>query len=369
VLSAAILPYLREETEAMAEARQSFDVRDFGAKGDGKADDTQAIQRALDAAAETQATVRVPEGVFLCSTLKLPAQVGFVGTPAWRYNKPGGSVLRLGDEKARCLLDMAEANGATVTGLCLDGQNLGEGVHGILVDKPEYKTEDAWRIERCQIGWFSGDGVRLSRIWCYSIRHSMLCFNKGDGLSQRGWDGFLLDNWFSGNGRAGYAAREENAAMTVTGNRIEWNREGGLISHCGNSYNITGNYFDRSGGPAIALLGTEQEACSRFTITGNIISRSGAPWRELAKHDSAQVRFERGRGIVFTGNSMNVGRDDGNKGEWSPRCGIVYGHLENCVIKDNVMHRGALEELVVDLGGHGEGVIVKDNPGSLGTPW
>jgi hypothetical protein len=103
VLSAAILPYLREETEAMAEARQSFDVRDFGAKGDGKADDTQAIQRALDAAAETQATVRVPEGVFLCSTLKLPAQVGFVGTPAWRYNKPGGSVLRLGDEKARCL--------------------------------------------------------------------------------------------------------------------------------------------------------------------------------------------------------------------------------------------------------------------------
>jgi hypothetical protein len=33
------------------------------------------------------------------------------------------------------------------------------------------------------------------------------------------------------------------------------------------------------------------------------------------------------------------------------------------------MHRGALEELLADLGSHGEGVIVKDNPGSLGTPW
>ena len=35
------------------------------------------------------------------------------------------------------------------------------------------------------------------------------------------------------------------------------------------------------------------------------------------------------------------------------------------MIADNVLHRAALEELLVNLGGHGEGVIVKDNPGSL----
>ncbi len=38
----------------------------------------------------------------------------------------------------------------------------------------------------------------------------------------------------------------------------------------------------------------------------------------------------------------------------------------NCVIKDNVMHNGATKELLVDLGEHGEGVIVKDNPGCIG---
>jgi len=366
LLCAALHPYPGEEA-AMAEGARSLNVRDFGAKGDGKADDTQAIQRAIDAAAEVHATVHIPEGVFVCSTLALRQQMGIAGEPAWRYFKPGGSILRLGDEKARCLLDMTEANGATVTGLCLDGQDLGEGIHGILVDKPDYNTEDSWRIERCQVGWFSGDGVRLNRIWCFSMRHSMLCYNKGDGMRLRGWDAFLLDNWFSGNGCAGYGAYEENASVMMTGNRIEWNRAGGIISHSGNTYNITGNFVDRAGGPGIAFLGKDGP-CSVTTIVGNIINRSGTPWRELEKHDSSQARLENCRGVVFSGNTLHVGRDDGNKGEWSPRCGIVYGRLESSVIKDNVMHHGALEELLVDLGEHGEGAIVKDNPGSLGTP-
>jgi hypothetical protein len=43
----------------------------------------------------------------------------------------------------------------------------------------------------------------------------------------------------------------------------------------------------------------------------------------------------------------------------------VYKGLENCVISNNVLHRGAMKQLLLDLGEHGEGVVVKDNPGSL----
>ena len=356
-----------EESERMSGATRSFNVRDFGAKGDGKTDDTAAIQRAIDAAAEKLATVYVPEGVFLCSAVKLRPQTGLVGDPTWRYSKVGGSVLRLGDDKAKCLLDMTEANGCTVAGLCLDGQHLGDGIHGILVDKPDYRTEDSFCIERCQVGWFTGDGVHLTRIWCFSMRHSMVCYNKRNGMWLKGWDGFLLDNWFSGNGEAGYGAYEENASMMLVANRIEWNRAGGIIIHSGNNYNINNNYIDRSGGPGISLLGTDGR-CSHFPVTGNVIYRSGAPWRELEKHDSAQARFENVEGLVFSGNAMTVGRDDGDKGEYSPRCGIVYGRLESSIIKDNALQRGALEELLVDLGGHGEGVVVKDNVGVVGKP-
>jgi hypothetical protein len=48
--------------------------------------------------------------------------------------------------------------------------------------------------------------------------------------------------------------------------------------------------------------------------------------------------------------------------------GIVYEGLENCVLKDNVLHNASLRELLRDLGSHGEGLIVKDNPGSIFKP-
>jgi hypothetical protein len=355
-----------KEKAAMDQTR-SFNVLDFGAKADGKADDTAAIQKAIDAASEKLGTVVLADGVYLCSAIKLRPQTGLVGNPTWSYQRPGGAILRLNDEKAACLLDMTGAVGSTVNGICLDGQGLGEGVHGILVDKPEYKVEDSFRIDRCQIGRFSGDGVRLNRIWCWSMRHNMLCYNKENGLRIRGWDGFLLDNWFSGNGAAGFGAYDENSSITMTGNRIEWNRAGGIVIHSGNHYNITGNYIDRSGAPGISLLGIDGR-CSHFAITGNVIYRSGAPWRELDRKDSSHARFENVEGLVFSGNVMTVGRDDGGRGEYSPRCGIVYGKIENSVIKDNAMQRGALEELLVDLGGHGDGAVVKDNVGVVGKP-
>ena len=53
-----------------------FNVRDFGAKGDGKALDTVAIQSAIDAAHEDQGgTVLVPAGTFLIGTVELKSNV------------------------------------------------------------------------------------------------------------------------------------------------------------------------------------------------------------------------------------------------------------------------------------------------------
>jgi hypothetical protein len=102
----------------------------------------------------------------------------------------------------------------------------------------------------------------------------------------------------------------------------------------------------------------------QVAITGNFIKRSG----KMAKgetHESAQVVMEGGAGITFTGNVLQAGRDDGNAGVWSPANGIVYGGLKDCVIANNTLFEGALRGLMVDMGGHGEGVVVRDNPGSL----
>jgi len=336
-----------------------LNVRQFGAKGDGKSDDTKALQSAIDAAAARGGSVDVPPGVYRSAELQLRPHVALTGVPAWDYEHGFGSVIRLADDRAGCLLNLTGAFGATVDGLALDGGKLGAGVHGVWLNKPDYgRQEDTFRIERCQIANFSGDGVCLTRAWCFSIRHSMIAYNAGDGIRLRGWDGFLLDNWLSGNRGAGFAAREENAACTFTGNRIEWNREGILIMG-GNGYNITGNYFDRAGSCGLAILDGRQ-----MSITGNFVNRS-AKNAQPGTYDSSQIRLERCRGITCCGNNLRVGRDDGGRGVWSPSYGIVYKALQNCVVSNNVLDEGAMQQLMADLGGHGEGAVVKDNPGSL----
>jgi hypothetical protein len=350
--------------EEPAASQERISVREFGATGDGKTDDTKAIQRALDAAGEVRGAVFVPPGVYLCAELQMPPNTALVGVPTWNYREPGGTVLRLASGAAKCLLNIATATGATIDGLALDGAGLGMGVHGIFLDKPDYgKHEDAFRIERCQVARFTGDGVNLTRAWCFSVRHSMLAYNRGDGLSLRGWDGFLSDNWFSGNQRAGFAARDENASVTFTANRVEWNGQENMLITGGDGYQITGNFFDRAGTCGIALRNGRRR-CFQMTVTGNYFKRSGKR-ADAASHDSSHILMEGAEGVTCVGNNLHVGRDDDGRGVWSPAYGIVCKNLQNCVIANNVLHEGALRQLIVDQGGHGEGVVLKDNPGSL----
>jgi Pectate lyase superfamily protein/Right handed beta helix region len=348
--------------------RDTFlDARKMGAAGDGKTDDTTALQRALDAAVKTSGAVFVPPGVYLTQELHLRPGIALIGIPAWNYSRPGGSVLRLANGDSTCLLNLTDARGATIQGLALDGGGLGSNVHGIFTDRTKFaKHEDGFRIEQCQVARFSGDGACLRCVWCFSVRHSMFAYNGGDGLYLRGWDGFLLDNWFSGNERAGFAARQENASVTFTANRIEWNHEENMLVTGGDGYQITGNFFDRAGTCGIALR-RSRVPCSQMTITGNFIKRSGK-LANLASWQSAQIILDGARGVTCIGNTLEAGRDDNGAGKFSPSYGIVYKGLQDCVISNNVLYDGALRQLLVDQGEQGEGVIVRDNPGRVFKP-
>lgn len=344
-----------------------LDARKMGAIGDGKADDTLALQHAFDAAGAMSGGVFLPPGVYLTKELQVRPGTAIIGIPAWNYSGPGGSVLRLANAEQECLLNLTDARGSSIEGLALDGHGLGTNIHGMFVDRTAYaKHEDGFRIEKCQVLRFTGDGLNLSCVWCFSVRHCMLGYNKGDGMNLRGWDGFILDNWFSGNKGAGFAARHENASITFTANRIEWNGAENMLITGGDGYQITGNFFDRAGTVGIALRKSSR-GCTQVSITGNFIKRSG----KLAApetHDSSQILMDSSTGVTCIGNSIQSGRDDGNAGIWSPSYGIIYQGLENCVIRDNVLHDGAMKQLMLDLGGHGQGVVVGDNPGRLFLP-
>jgi polygalacturonase len=60
---------------ALGSASSFYDVRDYGAKGDGVTKDTAAVQAAIDAAAKNGGTVLLPAGTYLCGTIHLKSHV------------------------------------------------------------------------------------------------------------------------------------------------------------------------------------------------------------------------------------------------------------------------------------------------------
>jgi len=325
-----------------------FDVRAFGARGDGAADDTEAIRAALAAAAPCRGTVLVPPGKYVCGRLTMAPGVRLEGRSAWSFRSYGASELLLRGPDEGCLIDVTGAFGCSIAGMSLNGRRLGENVHGVSLHWEKYNggsEEDTPTIDDCRIGDFSGDGVHLSHVWCFSVRHSMLCHNGGAGLMIDGWDGFLLDNWFSGNRNCGILASPHVSSITATGNRVEWNRVAGFYIASGNSWNVTGNFFDRSGGPAIRM-GRGVADCA---ISGNVFRRSGKPdgVTFASPYDSAHLFFEGASNVSVAGNTFIVGRDDGGRGVLSPEYGVVLRGCRAMAVTGNVWQNGALTKNLV----------------------
>jgi polygalacturonase len=94
------------DTNPEPEAHGAFDVREFGAKGDGKNLDTPAINKAIEAAAEAGGgTVYFAAGTYLCYSIHLKSKV--------RLQLASGATVVAADppnEKGQEGFDLAESN-------------------------------------------------------------------------------------------------------------------------------------------------------------------------------------------------------------------------------------------------------------------
>ena len=86
------------------EAAPIFDVRAFGAKGDGKTIDTPAINKAIDAAAAAGGgTVHLPAGTFLCFSIRLKSNIAL-------YLSQGATILAADPKTDKGTYDLPEPN-------------------------------------------------------------------------------------------------------------------------------------------------------------------------------------------------------------------------------------------------------------------
>jgi len=118
-LSSARRRFLRETARVPTRV---FDVRDFGAKGDGRADDTAAIQKAINAAsAEGRGAIAyLPTGTYaITDTLRISGEgfsvggTGFMCRLVWK-GPEGGTMV-----------EVREANDVTLEGLMIGSHDAG----------------------------------------------------------------------------------------------------------------------------------------------------------------------------------------------------------------------------------------------------
>ncbi|MBO4931756.1 MAG: hypothetical protein J6I42_06190, partial [Clostridia bacterium] len=129
----------------------------------------------------------------------------------------------------------------------------------------------------------------------------------------------------------------------------------------GSHVNVTGNYFDRTFGPAL-WLGEEDGGTFRdTTVTGNIFYRGGCPDRAPFKYEyeSSHVYLARAVNVTVTGNTLKWGVNDGGGGTKSPAYGIVVRNSDCIIAQSNVMREGFTKQGIVwDEAG---GCLIKDN--------
>ena len=87
----------------------AFNVYDFGAVGNGIADDTAAIQAAIDAGADKGVAVRFPAGIYSVGELFVRKGSVLLADPTWGYRENGRTQLvqRFCDQQ--CVLNITEA--------------------------------------------------------------------------------------------------------------------------------------------------------------------------------------------------------------------------------------------------------------------
>lgn len=116
----------------VAKTEVAFNVLDYGAKGDGKADDTKKLQAAIDAAAAGSGVLFFPPGTYLISApLQLSAPTSLLGSGMWRTTiKRTTDALMAGFPAGKqvgtlTLQDLGfDGNGADATLLNVDGASV-----------------------------------------------------------------------------------------------------------------------------------------------------------------------------------------------------------------------------------------------------
>jgi len=298
-------------------------VRDFGAVGDGKADDTKAFQRAVDSG---RGDIHIPRGVYrLTKTVVVdldhigPVSIIGSGTAKIIMTGPGPALKLVGTHSGTASPSTVEENVwqsqrmPTVTGLEIVGacpQACGVEAGGtmeavfsrLLIRKALHGIHLKGRnrnviISDCHIYENRGIGIYLDHVNLHQINvgNSHISYNAGGGIVQRGGD---VRNLQIGNCDVEANMSEKmpataNVLIDATGGSIgEIAITGCTIQHTHNAPESANIRIIGQGRPRPSYAKGELRG-GNITITGNVLSDV-----------QINVHLHKVRGVTIVGNTL-----------------------------------------------------------------
>lgn len=329
-------------------------VTDFGARGDDRVSDTEAILRAMEAAGEG-GTVLFPAGTFYCAELRVPSRCSLLSMTTWGFDGSGATVLVRNTRSASCILDLTGVEDVVIGGISVD-----------TLGKTAQTEVDAIRIvnsRRVDIAGgklttgYRGRAVYVENSSRVTVRGAMLANSSYGVEAVSGEELLIADCWLTSCHPAGYYGHGTVRQVRLTANRIEWCGTGVLLEGA-SEHTAEGNYFDRCTIGGIRAVGG-----GGLRLCGNINQRNGVT---KGTDESCNVYLDGVTGAEYRGNVMEAIRGDGADTNVSPEYAMILRGLRNSRIVGNTAYKGYVAQLLLDYGGHRDTEIA-GNPGTAYT--
>ncbi len=135
------------------ESRRVFDVMDYGATGNGAADDAGAIQAAIDDAAAVTGTVTIPAGTFMLGSPLYPRNgISLAGTP-------GQTILTMSAQSSQTfMVQGSDLSQVSFSDLTFRGGGYTQNVNGLYMVGAQNCRASSLRFEGLYYGMKLGSG-------------------------------------------------------------------------------------------------------------------------------------------------------------------------------------------------------------------
>ena len=346
-----------------------YNVKSYGALGNGTQDDTNAIQAAINAVDPTAGgTVNVPGGVYLVRYNAQGSNASLNLKSNMTFAMDAGAEIKLMANGSGYyeILNVANAQNVTITGGTITGDRAthtgtaGASGFGIQVWNSKNVTIDGVTARNCWGDGFFVNGTNGTTTQDVTIQNCTADNNRRQGFSICDLNGgtvtgstFINTNGVSPQGgidmepydsaqtvsnitisdntfRNNYSGVEAGGSagsvsnVTISGNVIESSRGSGFWIDSSRSFVISSNIVRNNGGPGIELRG-----CSGFNLNGNQVygNQVSGIWLTAGYNTST----------VSTSSTIHYNTVTGNA--WNG-IELTGGSTNNSVLSNNIWGNG-----------------------------